>query len=313
MAFIFDPFPPEPSLTPNANAVPSSRNTQANGAVLSLIQEQTVGTIKREVLTWRTPHLGYVRMYINPQQLTIGSRKDISTTRTKGGFIIQYAGESLTDINIEGTTGSGGIDGINILESIYRAEQEAFEGIALALEERLSVLQSNTLTGLNQLSSVIPDLFLVATDTLRNFGRPQPTLASLAANIEMFFQGATYRGYFENFSVVERAGSPGLFDYTIKFVSYAKQGLRRNFMPWHRQPLNPADNQANGLTFPEIADEAGNIITIPPPGQPGNPLGNDPGDPKKLSTSTLPGKRNTSTSVNDNGSNITDRDLRIKN
>lgn len=245
-----DPFPPEPK--PQTTQVPGDAR-RSNLVAQGVIDIPRTGKVVRELVTWRTPHRGYVQMYINPQQMSVDNSKDITAVRTKGGFVIQYAGENLTTISLSGTTGSAGIEGINVLESVYRSEQEAFEGVARALEERLSVIQMGTITGLT--SFLDPNLLQIASESVQNFGRPQPTLASLAANIEMFFQGVLYRGYFEKFTVTEAAPESGHFRYDLTFIAYAKQGVRRNFMPWHRQPVHPAnthDSGVNPLSFPDI-------------------------------------------------------------
>ena len=256
MTFIpIDPFPADPQAL--TTSVPGNQQ-RSNLVANQVIDATRTGVPTRELLTWRTPNLGYVKMYINPQRMTIDESKDIQTARTKGGFVIQYPGENLTQISIDGTTGSAGIEGINILEQVYRAEQESFEGIAIALEERVSVMQMSSITGLS--SFLDPNLFQLASDSVRNFGRPQPTLASLAANIELFFQGVLYRGFFTKFSVTEQAPESGHFSYNTAFTAYAKQGVRRNFMPWHRQPLNPsglAEADANQLSFPDIYIDPG--------------------------------------------------------
>lgn len=237
----------------------------SNPNIANRLDVPRVGEFVREVLTWRTPHLGYVNMYINPQEMRVEDKKQISAERTKGGFVIQYAGEELTTITINGTTGSSGIEGINILESVYRSEQEGFEGIAVALEEMLANTQLNTLSSnlLSQSPLSEVNIFQLANDAFRNFGRPQPTLASLAANVELFFQGTLYRGYFTSFSVTESANEPGWFTYSMTFMAYAKQGLRRNFMPWHRQPVNPAGSDANPLSFTGASDVANLFLNAP--------------------------------------------------
>lgn len=257
-----EPRPPLSSTIPDTG---TPGTISSNPAVADLLDAPQIGEFKREMVTWRTPHLGYVQMYINPQSIRIEDKKVVSAERTKGGYVIQYAGEGLTRISIDGTTGSGGIEGINILRSIYRAEQESFEGIAAGIEESLANLQLNTLGAniLDQTPLADFNVFEIANDVFRNFGRPQPTLASLAANIEMFFQGELYRGYFENMTVSEKASEPGWFDYSLIFIAYARQGRRRNFMPWHRQPINPADVNANPLSFTGAADIL-NANLIPP-------------------------------------------------
>lgn len=223
------------------------------------------GEFVRQMVTWRTPHLGYVQMYINPQNMSIQEGKDISSTRTKAGFIVQYAGEKLTKISINGTTGTSGMEGINILEQIYRSEQLAFEPIAEALDR--SVSSSELLALFNGTYSAraagigsanaeqgryIDNLIsqTTADAVLDILQQPFPTLASLAASVEMFFQGVNYKGYFENFKVDESGQTPGHFTYSMEFTSYAKQGIRRNFTPWHKQPSAPAEwNGPNNMSY----------------------------------------------------------------
>ena len=47
----------------------------------------------RQLIMWEVPHLGssqFIQMYVNPQNIAISSIKDITETRTKGGYYIQY-------------------------------------------------------------------------------------------------------------------------------------------------------------------------------------------------------------------------------
>lgn len=238
--------------------------------VQNIIREPVVNPkFERQVITWRLPALGFIKMFINPQSIEIREGKDISTTRTKAGFIVQYAGEKLTEITISGVTGSAGQEGINILRAIYRSEQFAFESIADELDR--TALQ----TQVTQLSKGLVDQGASALKTagaaitpflvdevneiaLSVLSQPFPTLASLAANVEMFYQGVTYRGYFTAFNVSETAEQTGNLSYTLNFTSYARQGERRNFMPWHRQPYNPvgADKSpdVNPLSFQPVPE-----------------------------------------------------------
>ena len=229
----------------------------------SIISEGDLGAkIERKIMRWKTPNLGWVKMYVNPQNYNISERKDIESTRTKAGFILQYAGEALTEIAISGTTAASGIEGINVLRAVYRAEQIAFKSIASELEragptaEAIQLSQGfigdfqgdgagfvgGSLSLFNELTQV----------SLNVFNQPFPTLASLAANVELYFHGELFRGYFKDFKVSEKAESPGLFNYDINFTAHSRQGIRRNFMPWHRQPFNPASlegDNANPLSF----------------------------------------------------------------
>ena len=263
-----DPFPPEPTLInpevlANYSAAARVSSGKVNAAIANLIDKPHVGRVAREMVTWKTPHLGYIQMYINPQMLKINSSKIVQSVRTKGGFVIQYGGENLDKIEINGTTGSSGMEGINILQSIYRSEQLAYEGIATALEDQLSNVQldqtiGNIVTQFGDTGSAAGNNFLFGQNVLQitsqlfsGLNRPRPTLASLASNIDMFFQGVLYRGYFASFSVTEEAERPGWFSYSLEFYAYAKQGSRHNFMPWHKQPEGPA-GQTNPYSFTEL-------------------------------------------------------------
>lgn len=309
MAFIPSvPFPAEPTpqlsdTLPDATLdVPQSPQNPELAKILDLPQ---IGEYKREMLTWRTPHLGYVKMYINPQELNIKEEKIINADRTKGGYVIQYAGEALIEISISGTTGSGGVEAINILRSVYRSEQEAFEGIAVGLDEALANIQLNTIGNnlLDQSPLADFNIFQIANDVFRNFGRPQPTLASLASNIELNFQGEVYRGFFKNFNVRENAASPGWFDYSMLFMAYARQGRRHNFMPWHRQPINPADVKSNPLSFTGAADVQNPFLRPPTTQQ--NPSLSVPIDLSSRTTDQIRTTgRFTNTAVGERGRNV---------
>lgn len=239
----------------------------STSATQQLLDQPRPAAYARKMLTWRTPNLGYIQMYINPQQLNIKEKKIVTPVRTKGGFIIQYAGEDLIDISIRGTTGSGGMEGINILRAVYRSEHESFTGMAQALETTLasaqifSLFKGTNAQGAAQIQDAGTLLLEQATkEAIFNvFDQPFPTLASLAASVELFFQGMLYKGFFNSFSVEESAESPGIFNYDISFTAYSRQGTRRNFMPWHRQPYNPANVDANPLSF-NWALEAINVL-----------------------------------------------------
>lgn len=242
-----------PGINDLLNTVTSRVDTgfvHSTSNVEGIIGAQRQGNFTRQMMRWRTPAFGWVKMFLNPENFSINDKKDIETIRTKAGFIIQYAGEALTDITIRGQTGSAGIEGINILRAVYRAEQYAFGKIAdelnrarIPMEEILSRgSRSDGTTPIQDTIDLLLNIYL----------QPFPTLASLAANTELYFQGELYRGFFRSFSVEESASQPGHFNYNINFTAYARQGVRRNFMPWHRQPYNPVGlgaTESNPLSF----------------------------------------------------------------
>lgn len=210
--------------------------------------EPQEGEFKRNLMTWKIPQFGNVIMYVNPESLSISESKVISSVRTKSGFVVQYGGEELTKISLRGTTGSAGMEGINVLDSVYRSEQLAFNSVAESLQQKLAADQLYSLvSGAGVISSIGDDEGNPYEFNI--FEQPYPTLSSLAASIEMFYQGVTYRGYFKSLSVTEDVVNLGIFSYSLEFESYAKTGVRRNFMPWHRQPKFPADSTLNPLSY----------------------------------------------------------------
>lgn len=220
------------------------QSTIANGRDASAV---------RNMVKWFLPEAGIVEMYINPKNIKYNYKKHIGApTRTRGGFLLQYWGEELGTISINGTTGSSGVEGINVLEDIYRSEQVAMDALALASEaarDRDSItngLLGNTL-GSNTMNQLLGNnLFdqinnIVETGSI-NPDLPKPTLASLAFQTEMYWSGWVFRGYFNTFDVTEGADNTGLFDYNIQYTVTQKRGLRLNFMPWHRSAVNGPSN-----------------------------------------------------------------------
>jgi hypothetical protein len=197
----------------------------------------------RRMLKWLVPERGIVEMYINPQSISISDSKQITTQRTKGGFIIQYWGEELTKISIQGHTGSSGVEGMNVLRDVYRGEQIAFD--IIALEEATKLKQEEdefinvAIPGLNEITNFVDRL---ENTPERVIEISAPTLAYYASSIEMYWMGEVYRGFFNDISVNETASRLGIFEYTINFTATQKRGYRRNYLPWHKTPLAGPSN-----------------------------------------------------------------------
>src|SRR5579885_1105785 len=113
--------------------IPANPSADGNGLPYTKIATNQDATLRRNIITWFVPQFGIVRMYVNPNNIQYQDKKLIDKARTKGGYTLQYWGEELTVLNISGTTGSSGIEGINVLHEIYRAEQYAFDAVGLTL------------------------------------------------------------------------------------------------------------------------------------------------------------------------------------
>jgi hypothetical protein len=197
----------------------------------------------RKIVHWMVPEGPIVQMYINPQNIVTAYAKDIQSTRTKGGFVIQYWGEKLTRLTINGTTGTSGIEGINVLYDIYRNEQLAFDPYALFLASKQ---KQDTYAGdifgiesaLSSTDNFMSALVGASEEAIPQAAKQGPTLASLATRVEMYWSGEIYRGYFESFNVTESVNHLGMFNYDIVFMVTQKRGYRRNFLAWHRSAVH---------------------------------------------------------------------------
>jgi len=227
----------------------------------------------------------YIQLYLNPESFNITERKIIGSQLTKGGYNVQYWGEDLQKIQIGGSTGSGGIEYINLLRSIYRHEQIQFKKIlnerlyALREEARQASLESNKdlkpdysndfqgflagatdffsdglysglVNGAETLTDVLTgDFVLPNRKEYANFSN-SPSLASLAFNIEIYYQGEIYRGYFDGFTTTEQATQQGIFNYQTSFTVLERRGERKNYMPWHRSPINQGTGEPQKASVP---------------------------------------------------------------
>lgn len=224
----------------SAATVPSSTGL---GTRTGSIRNRVGGTTTRKLVHWLVPEGPIVGMYCNPQQIVYNDTKNIESQRTKGGFIIQYWGEGLSVLDITGTTGTSGIEGINVLRDIYRNEQLAFDPFALFLAAKKNQEASfGDIFGVGSAfdsgDSFLGALTGASQEATPTASRQGPTLASLATQVEMYWSGEVYRGYFNSFTVTERAENLGLFDYAMRFTVTQKRGFRRNFLAWHRSATN---------------------------------------------------------------------------
>lgn len=234
--------------------LPSTFSADGNGLPYSKVPYKKPAQLKRNIITWFVPQFGIVRMYINPNSISYVHKKMITKERTKGGFTLQYWGEDLTSINIGGTTGSSGIEGINLLYEIYRAEQYAFDPVALTLAANnyKNDLSHNLLSGAASLfggsattqagtAGLLGGILGLDSPNNSLAAKNIPSLAQLAFSVEMFYNGWVYRGFFDNMTVNERADN-FLLDYQMTFVATQRRGYRTNYFPWTRSAANgPSD------------------------------------------------------------------------
>lgn len=244
-------------ITRNPNLI-SSDTRDANTLLPEIIQQNPqmpIGRRNRQTIQWRVPGMGMVEMYINPQQMRITEKKVIKTSRTKGGYIMQYFGEELPTISLSGTTGASSIEGINILRQVYRAEQSSFQQVAATLADKFQEYTSGaSLSGLvSQASkgSIGGVAGSLVNSLIGGNANPPllPTLGSLAVAVEMYYQGWVFKGFFTSFTITESTSlGAGIFEYALEFTAFDRRGVRSNFTTSARSPatLDPTTGSPVG-------------------------------------------------------------------
>lgn len=247
------------SFESNGFLVASTPTADGNGLPFTKITPAVNAKINRNIITWFVPQFGTVRMFINPQNISYIHKKLISKDRTKGGYTLQYWGEELSQLNISGTTGSAGVEGINMLYEIYRAEQYAFDavGLTLAANNAAADVSNNLVQGIggalgqaiggNNLTSAAGGAGLLGgilgLDSPNNnlSARNIPSLASSAFAVEMYYGGWVFRGFFENMTINEKAND-FLLDYSMTFTVTQRRGYRTNYFPFSNSPVGGPSN-----------------------------------------------------------------------
>lgn len=252
--------------TPSPSAYnPVLTSTQTfSGLPSNQVPSELAGVASRDIINWFVPEIGIINMYVNPQNIAYNHKKLITTHRTKGGYIGQYWGEELTELTVRGHTGSSGVEGLNVLYEIYRAEQYLFDPIALQMAAANSISGLNSfvdatlgnLSGFaNNIASNTAGIFQFDPASQAILPQNIPSLASIAFGIEMYYSGWVFHGFFRSFSFTESADRIGLFDYDMAFTVTQRRGYRINSFPWQHSPLYGASNwDTNPLTFATLAN-----------------------------------------------------------
>ncbi len=254
--------------------VPAGYSSDGTGLPYSKAPTYQEGKLRRNIITWFIPEFGTVRMYVNPATIRYTFKKIIQKQFTKGGYTLQYWGEELPTLTISGTTGSSGIEGINVLYEIYRAEQYAFDstGLVIAANNTAANLTTDAFNAIGNAigNGVGPILFGGTTtgsagNSVQNAGliggvfglnsvtnslaaTNYTTLAQLAFTVEMYYDGWVYRGYFTDFNFTESA-EDFLMRYELNFTVTQRRGYRTNYFPWSKNPANGPSQYDTPLSF----------------------------------------------------------------
>lgn len=238
--------------------LPATFAADGTGLPSSKVSSYKPAQFRRNIITWFVPNFGIVRMYVNPSSISYVHKKLITKDRTKGGYTLQYWGEDLDTINISGTTGSAGIEGINVLYEIYRAEQYAFDatGLTIAANNAQTDL-SSALSGLGgaiggsvggAVGGAVGGILGLASPNSNLSAQNIPTLAQSAFSVEMYYNGWVYRGYFDNMTVNESANN-FLLEYQMTFFATQRRGYRENYFPWAKSAIDGPSEYTSPQSF----------------------------------------------------------------
>lgn len=244
----------------NGFVVPPLPSADGNGLPSSKVKSNRTATNIRSMVHWFVPEFGVVKMYINPKQIRYAHKKLINQERTKGGYNLQYFGEQLSTLSISGTTGSSGVEGINVLYEIYRAEQYAFDavGLTLAADNANNGASNQIISGIANAvggsvgTTIAGSLFGTDPSSQALAARNIPSLAQYAFGVEMFFQGWIFRGYFDSMNINESADNLGMFDYDLTFFVTERRGYRTNGYSWQRSAVDGPSGDHIPLSFSDI-------------------------------------------------------------
>jgi hypothetical protein len=249
----------------NGFLIPASFTASSSGLPSSQVPFQRPGQLRRNIITWFVPSFGTISMFVNPNQIVRHHRKLIQQDRTKGGYTLQYWGEDLDVLNISGTTGSSGIEGINVLYEIYRAEQYAFDATSLVLAgQNAGNDLSNSLSGVGgaigggvgaAVGGVLGGLAGLDGASSNLTSQNIPSLAQNAFSVEMYYGGAVYRGFFNEMTVTESADN-FMIQYSMVFVSTQTRGYRLNQWGWQK-------SANTGFSTPGMPHSYSGIVSPP--------------------------------------------------
>lgn len=241
----------------NGFLLPATFSADGNGLPYSKVPSHKPSQLRRNIITWFIPEFGIVRMYVNPSSISYNHKKIIQKEKTKGGYTLQYWGEELTTLNINGTTGSSGIEGINVLYEIYRAEQYAFDGVGLSLAAYNSNngdIISNKIADSSPVTAALLN-GITGSNANTNFANKNiPSLAQLAFTVEMYYNGWVYRGYFDSMTINEKAND-FLIDYQMTFIATQRRGYRVNYFPWSRSAKDGPSQYQSATSFSGFSEK----------------------------------------------------------
>lgn len=150
-------------------------------------------------------------LHVNPTTMSISYTKLITRIQTKGGYVEQHWGEGATSLSFDMATGGF---------------KRLFGGLS-------NVTGGGFNTGGTRRETIAYDKYLDMLALFHNNGSVYDNTGQIVFQgiIKVMFDGATYYGWFNSFSVGEAADKPYQFTLNAGFtVSHESHRLRS--MPW---------------------------------------------------------------------------------
>lgn len=155
---------------------------------------------------------------VNPRQMDFSSQKLITKIQTHGGFVNQHWGEGTRVISFSGVTGG--------FKRLYTG---------------LTSTTGNNFGG-NRRQSINYDVFLDLLALFKNNGSVYDVNGKIVFQgaIKMYFDGFSYIGWFDSFTVEENAEKPFMFNFNMSFTVKDERWLARS------TPYNGVSGQVVG-------------------------------------------------------------------
>jgi len=174
-------------------------------------------------------------LHVNPDSMKITYAKQIDRVQTKGGFVEFHWGDAAEDIQFEMATGG-------------------FMRLFTGLSNRTGSTRSDT-SSVGRRETIAYDKYLDLLALFHNNGAIYDARGQIAAQgyIRVTFDGGTYIGWFQGFTVNETAEKPYQFALSTSFqIDYEQQSWRSTILQQDFDLLSPVSGEPSGGTPPVI-------------------------------------------------------------
>ena len=148
-------------------------------------------------------------LHVNPKTMTMHYEKNVTRIQTKGGFVEQHWGDAAERISFNMATGGF----MRLYAGLSSKTGSSFQGNLQSTGPAVTAVQGRRET-------IAYDKYLDLLALFHNNGSIYDANGNIALQgiIKMIFDGGVWLGWFSDFSVMETAEMPYMFDLTTSFT-----------------------------------------------------------------------------------------------